>query len=125
MAHRRRKVTPFSETLRHLARLPGVIVAMTAGAKDGLIIENSDGAGARGDATAHRHTAALAAFLYSRSGSASSAAGLGAPVFMRLEAERGQLCVVGCGEIVLVALLESSANVGRIRLDMLTARNAA
>ena len=118
-------MTPFTETLRHLARLPGVIVAMTAGAKDGLIIEHSDGPGSYADASAHRHTAALAAFLYSRSGRASSAAGLGAPVFMRLEAERGQLCVVGCGEIVLVALLESSANVGRIRLDLLTARSAA
>ena len=118
-------MTRFTETLRHLARLPGVMVAMTAGAKDGLIIENSDGMDARSDASVHRHTAALAAFLYSRSGKASAAAGLGAPVFMRLEAERGQLCVVGCGEVVLVALLESSANVGRIRLDMLTARSAA
>jgi predicted regulator of Ras-like GTPase activity (Roadblock/LC7/MglB family) len=118
-------MTPFTETLRHLARLPGVTVAMTAGARDGLIIESSDGAGIRGDASAHRHTAALAAILYSRSGKASAAAGLGAPVFMRLEAERGQLCVVGSGDIVLVALLESSANVGRIRLDMLTARSAA
>jgi predicted regulator of Ras-like GTPase activity (Roadblock/LC7/MglB family) len=118
-------MTPFTETLRHLARLPGVIVAMTAGAKDGLIIENSDGAGAHGDVSAHRHTAALAALLYSRSGNASAAAGLGAPVFMRLEAESGQLCVVGCGGIVLVALLESTANVGRIRLDMLNARSAA
>lgn len=118
-------MTPFTETLRHLARLPGVMVAMTAGAKDGLIIESSEAAGAREDDSVHRHTAALAALLYSRSGNASAAAGLGAPVFMRLEADSGQLCVVGCGEIVLVALLESSANVGRIRLDMLTARSAA
>ena len=117
-------MTPYTETLRHLARLPGVIVAMTAGAKDGLIIENSDGAGNRVDASTHRHTAALGAFLYARSGSASAAAGLGEPVFMRLEAERGQLCVVGRGEIVLLALVEATANIGRIRLDMLTARSA-
>ncbi len=118
-------MTPYTETLRHLARLPGVTVAMTAGAKDGLIIENSDGAGSRGDASAHRHTAALGAFLYARSGRASAAAKLGEPVFMRLEAESGQLCVVGCGEIVLLALVETLANVGRIRLDMLTARGVA
>ena len=117
-------MTPYTETLRHLARLPGVIVAMTAGAKDGLIIEDGDGAGIR-EASTHRHTAALGAFLYARSGCASAAAKLGEPVFMRLEAERGQLCVVGSGEIVLLALVEASANVGRIRLDMLAARGAA
>ena len=117
-------MTPFTETLRHLGRLPGVIVAMTAGAKDGLIIEQS-GSSAGGDASSQRHTAALAAFLYAKSGRASAAAGLGEPVFMRLEADRGQLCVVGCGEVVLLALIESSANVGRVRLDMLTARSAS
>ena len=118
-------MTPFTETLRHLARLPGVTMAMSAGAADGLIIENGDGS-VGSDAHAHKHIAALASFLYARSGRASAAAGLGAPAFMRLEAEQGQLCVVGCGEIVLVALLETTANVGRIRLDMLTgARSAA
>ena len=114
-------MTPFTETLRHLARLPGVTLAMTAGAVDGLIVENSDLAGIASDQSVRRHTAALAAHLYARSGRASSAAGLGAPAFMRLEAERGQLCVVGCGDVVLVTLLEPAANLGRIRLDMLTA----
>ncbi len=112
-------MTSFTETLRNLARLPGVILAMTVGAADGLIIENG-GASGGADAGAHRHTAALASFLYARSGRASAAAALGVPVFMRLEADQGQLCVAGCGDIVLVALLEPTANVGRIRLDMLT-----
>jgi predicted regulator of Ras-like GTPase activity (Roadblock/LC7/MglB family) len=114
-------MTPYTETLRHLARLPGVTVAMTAGAADGLIIEISDGAGGPADQSAQRHTAALAAYLYARAGRASAAAGLGPPVFMRLEAERGQLCAVGSREIVLVTLLEPGANIGRIRLDLLTA----
>jgi predicted regulator of Ras-like GTPase activity (Roadblock/LC7/MglB family) len=114
-------MTPYAETLRHLARLPGVTLAMTAGAADGLIIEVSDGAAGLGQQSARRHTAALAAYLYARAGRASAAAGLGAPIFMRLEAEQGQLCVVGAGEIVVVALLETGANLGRIRLDLLTA----
>lgn len=114
-------MTPFTETLRNLARLPGVTLAMTAGARDGLIVEISG----EGDSSSHRHTAALASFLYARSGRASAAAGLGAPVFMRLEAEKGQICVVGCGEIVLVAALEATANLGRIRLDMLAAARRA
>lgn len=114
-------MTPFTETLRDLARLPGVTLAMTAGAKDGLIVESSGD----GDSPAHRHTAALASFLYARSGRASAAAGLGLPVFMRLEAENGQICVVGCGEVVLVAAIVASANLGRIRLDMLAGARRA
>jgi predicted regulator of Ras-like GTPase activity (Roadblock/LC7/MglB family) len=99
-------------------------MAMAVGGSDGLIVESGDGGGAPGAATLRRHTAALAAYLYSTAGRASAAAGLGDPVFMRLEAEQGQLCVVGVGEIVVVTLLERGANLGRIRLDMLTgARN--
>lgn len=118
-------MTPFTETVRHLARLPGVIMAMTAGASDGLIIENGDAAGAGENQAARRHTAALGAYLYASSGRASAAAGLGVPAFMRLEAAGGQLCVVGCGEIVLLVLLEPAANLGRIRLDMLAGARSA
>lgn len=114
-------MTQYTETLRHLARLPGVTLAMTAGATDGLIIEVSDVTATPAQQAARRHTAALAAYLYARAGRASGAAGLGAPALMRLDADRGQLCVVGSGEIVLVALLEPSANLGRIRLDLLAA----
>jgi len=114
-------MTPFTETLNHLARLPGVILAMAVGASDGLIIEPGDAGASAAQQSARRRTAALAAYLYSKAGRASAAAGMGDPVFMRLEAERGQICVVGGREIVLVALLEPEANLGRIRLDMLTA----
>jgi len=114
-------MTPFTETLNHLARLPGVILAMAVGASDGLIIEPGDAGASAAQQSARRRTAALAAYLYSKAGRASAAAGMGDPVFMRLEADRGQICVVGGREIVLVALLEPEANLGRIRLDMLTA----
>lgn len=113
-------MTAYTETLRHLARLPGVTLAMAVGASDGLIIESGDPPAGGEDTSQRRHTAALAAYLYSRAGRASGVAGLGAPLFMRLEAERGQLCVVGGHDIVLVALLERDANLGRIRLDLLT-----
>jgi len=113
-------MTAYGETLRHLARLPGVTLAMAVGASNGLIIEAGDGPGLGDETSQRRHTAALAAYLYSRAGRASAAAELGAPVFMRLEAAGGQLCVVGGREIVLVTLLERAANLGRIRLDLLT-----
>jgi predicted regulator of Ras-like GTPase activity (Roadblock/LC7/MglB family) len=99
-------------------------MAMAVGASDGLIVEAGDARVAPEEGALRRHTAALAAYLYSTAGRASAAAGLGDPDFMRLEAAQGQLCVVGAGEVVVVALLERGANLGRIRLDMLTgARN--
>lgn len=114
-------MTPFSETLRHVARLPGVTLAMTVGAADGLIVEVGLGGAGAADSgqSAHRHVAALGAYLYARAGRASAAAGLGEPAFMRLEAARGQLCVAGAGDLVLLAVLERDANLGRTRLDML------
>jgi len=42
-------------------------------------------------------------------------------VFMRLEAERGQICVVGAADVVLVTIVTSDANLGRVRLDMMKA----
>jgi predicted regulator of Ras-like GTPase activity (Roadblock/LC7/MglB family) len=40
---------------------------------------------------------------------------------MRLEAERGQVCVVGAGSVVLVTIVTPDANLGRVRLDMMKA----
>ena len=68
-----------------------------------------------------KHTAALAAYLYSKVTRASHAARLGSPVFMRLEAEQGHICVVGAGDVVLVTIVTPKANLGRVRLDMMTA----
>jgi predicted regulator of Ras-like GTPase activity (Roadblock/LC7/MglB family) len=95
---------------------------MVVGAVDGLIVETSPVAGA---ATAsgdpRKHTAALAAYLYSKVTRASDAARLGTPAFMRLEAERGHICVVGARDVVLVTIVTPDANLGRVRLDMMNA----
>jgi predicted regulator of Ras-like GTPase activity (Roadblock/LC7/MglB family) len=40
---------------------------------------------------------------------------------MRLEAERGNICVVGAEDIVLVTIVTPEANLGRVRLDMMQA----
>ena len=74
-----------------------------------------------GGADSRKHTAALAAYLYSKVTRASDAARLGTPAFMRLEAERGQICVVGAADVVLVTIVTSDANLGRVRLDMMKA----
>ena len=63
----------------------------------------------------------LATVLYSKVTRASNAAVLGRAAFMRLEAERGQICVVGASDVVLVTIVTSDANLGRVRLDMMNA----
>jgi predicted regulator of Ras-like GTPase activity (Roadblock/LC7/MglB family) len=110
------------EVVATLSHVPGVLVAMVVGASDGLIVETSSiKGGAIGGADSRKHTAALAAYLYSKISRASDTARLGTPAFMRLEAEQGHICVVGVGEVVLVTIVTSGANLGRVRLDMMQA----
>ena len=111
-----------SQVVAALSHLPGVVVSMAVGATDGLIVEASgikDGAPGRPDP--RKHTAALGAYLYSKATRAADAARLGTPAFMRLEAEQGHICVVGAGDVVLVTIVTTDANLGRVRLDMMNA----
>jgi predicted regulator of Ras-like GTPase activity (Roadblock/LC7/MglB family) len=111
-----------SQVVGTLSRVPGVIAAMVVGASDGLIIEASQIIGlAPGATDTRKHTAALAAYLYSKTTRASDAARLGTPAFMRLEAEKGHICVVGASDVVLVTIVTPGANLGRVRLDMMNA----
>ncbi|HYU54224.1 MAG TPA: roadblock/LC7 domain-containing protein [Gemmatimonadaceae bacterium] len=111
-----------SQVVAMLSHVPGVIAAMVVGASDGLIVETSPVAGgATGAADPRKHTAALAAYLYSKVTRASGAARLGTPAFMRLEAEKGHICVVGARDVVLVTIVTPDANLGRVRLDMMNA----
>ena len=114
-----------SQVVGGLSRVPGVTVAMIVGANDGLIVEATQVPGAQTDLDTRKHTAALAAYLYSKVTRASNAARLGVPAFMRLEAEKGHICVVGARELVLVTIVTPDANLGRVRLDMMTAAKEA
>ena len=110
------------EVVANLSHVPGVLVAMVVGAADGLIVETSGiKGGAIGGSDSRKHTAALAAYLYSKVTRASDAARLGTPAFMRLEAEQGHICVVGARDVVLVTIVTPDANLGRVRLDMMQA----
>jgi len=114
-----------SQIVGGLSRVPGVTVAMIVGAVDGLIVEASQVPGAQTDGDRKKHTAALAAYLYSKVTRASNAARLGVPAFMRLEAEKGHICVVGARDLVLVTIVTPDANLGRVRLVMMTAAREA
>ena len=111
-----------AEVVATLSHVPGVAAAIVVGAADGLIIEASPiKVGTAGEGDTRKHTAALAAYLYSKVSRASHAARLGTPSFMRLEAERGNICVVGSNDVVVVTIVTPEANLGRVRLDMMQA----
>jgi predicted regulator of Ras-like GTPase activity (Roadblock/LC7/MglB family) len=115
-------VRALSEVVSNLSHIPDVLVAMVVSAADGLIVETSPiKGGAIGGGDSRKHTAALAAYLYSKVTRASDTARLGIPAFMRLEAEQGHICIVGAREVVLVTIVTPGANLGRVRLDMMQA----
>lgn len=108
--------SPFAPLLTSLTRQRGVVGSMVVGEVDGMIVDSNLQLGLRGTAVA-----ALAASLYRKARLSASAAGLGAVVFLRLEAQRGHIFAAGRDELVLVAVAGEGANVGLVRVEMLRA----
>lgn len=108
--------SPFTAMLDALTRQRGVVAALVAGERDGIVIDSRVHVGQRGD-----RVAALAASLYRKARMSAHAAGLGGVGFLQLEAESGRLCAVGRDDVVLVAVATSDANVGLIRVELLRA----
>jgi predicted regulator of Ras-like GTPase activity (Roadblock/LC7/MglB family) len=108
--------SPFAGPLAALARQRGVLGAMVVSEDDGLIVDSNLQIGVRGTAVA-----ALTASLYRKARLAAEASRFGGTSFLQLEAERGHVCAVGRDGLVLVAVAESRANVGLIRVEMLRA----
>lgn len=106
----------YEAVVERIERQPGVIGAMLVGVEDGLVIA---GAGSLGEGW--EPAAALASSVFRRTRGASADAGLGEAGFVRLEADRGHLCAAAKGDIVLVAVTNRKINLGRLRLEMLSA----
>lgn len=108
--------SPFASMLSTLIRQRGVVGSLVVSEADGIIIDSNLQIGVKGNVVA-----ALAASLYRKARLSSRAAGLGEAAFLTLEAEQGRVCAAGRDGLVLVAVAESRANVGLIRLEMLKA----
>ena len=108
--------SPFTTMLDALTRQRGVVAALVAGERDGLVIDSRVHVGQRGD-----RVAALAASLYRKARMSADAAGLGGVGFLQLEADEGRVCAVGRDDVVLVAVATRDANVGLIRVELLRA----
>lgn len=112
--------SPFAAALDLVTRVPGVRAAMLVSGDDGLIVAEQLMEGVKGSAVA-----ALAASLATRLRRAMEAAGLGAGQFWHLQAEEGALLVVpGATGLLVVAVTDSTVNVGMVRLELLKAARA-
>jgi len=107
----------FEGVLARLQRHRGVVGAMLVGADDGMVIAGDAGPGHDPETAG-----ALAASLFRRTRIAAADAGLGEADFVKLEAERGHLCATARGDVVVVALASIQANLGSLRLEMLSAK---
>ena len=107
---------PYLSLVSRLEKTPGVIGVLLVEIEDGLVV-----AGAAGSESTTENAAALGSSLFRRTRKAAADAGLGNARFVRLEADCGHLCAAGRGDMVLVALTDRDANLGRLRLEMMRA----
>lgn len=109
-------ISEYDVVVENIERQPGVLGAMLVGMDDGMVIARTEGL-----ADTWEPAAALASSLFRKARQASDDAGLGAASFVRLEADRGYVCATARNEIVLVAVTNRKTNLGRLRLEMLSA----
>jgi predicted regulator of Ras-like GTPase activity (Roadblock/LC7/MglB family) len=106
----------FDMIVARIQRHQGVSGVMLVGMDDGMVIAGDAGEGRDSDTAA-----ALAASLFRRTKAASADAGLGDAKFVRLEAERGHVCAAARGDIAIVTVAGTGINLGKLRLEMLSA----
>jgi len=108
--------TEYGSVVEQIERHAGVLGAMLVGIDDGMVIARTTGL-----ADTWESAAALASSLFTKTRQAADDAGLGSAAFVRLEADRGHLCATAKGDIVLVAVTDRKINLGKLRLEMLSA----
>jgi predicted regulator of Ras-like GTPase activity (Roadblock/LC7/MglB family) len=96
-----------------LLHTAGVHAALVVSRADGIVVDGNVHIGTDADAIA-----ALAASLYNRAAQAATAADGAEPGFLHLEGERGRVCVVPQGDVLLVTVAEPWTNLGILRLAM-------
>lgn len=102
----------YRDAIERLSHVPGVRGALIVDMGAGVPVTAEVETGISPDALA-----ALAAALYERTARASDAAGFGALSTFHLEAEGGHVVMAGAGDLVLIALVDDDAQLGRVRLE--------
>jgi predicted regulator of Ras-like GTPase activity (Roadblock/LC7/MglB family) len=110
-------MTGAEEALERVTQVPGVRGSLLISVDDGLVVAERLMEGIDG-----RAVAALAASLVQRLGRATDGAGLESPTFVHLRGNAGSvLAAPGPDSLVLVAVVDPDANLGRARIEMLDA----
>ncbi|MDX2192120.1 MAG: roadblock/LC7 domain-containing protein [Gemmatimonadales bacterium] len=103
------------DALDRLTRVRGVRGALLVSTEDGLVV-----AEAIMEGVAAKPIAALAASTLTRLARAMPRAGLRAPQFVQLRAERGMMLAAPAGDdLLVVAIADPTVNVGLVRLELL------
>lgn len=102
---------PMRDALDTLSRVPGVRGALIVDAQAGVSVLSELSEGVDGAAVA-----ALASSLFGRAGRGADAAAYGPLQMLQLEAEGGHVLVAGAGELVVVVVAETDAQIGLVRL---------
>lgn len=103
----------YATVIDELMQTAGVHAALIVSRADGIVVDGNVHIGTDADAIA-----ALAASLYNRAAHAATAADGAEPGFLHLEGERGRVCAVPQGDVLLVTVAEPWANLGLLRLTM-------
>ena len=110
---------PFRATLTALMRHRGVLGCLVVEEEDGLVVDAVLQYGVDAEAAA-----ALASLLYRRVRLSTRAAGLGTVTYLRLEAERGSVCVAGRGQLLLAVVADVRSAPGPLRAAIIEAVDA-
>jgi predicted regulator of Ras-like GTPase activity (Roadblock/LC7/MglB family) len=110
-------MTATQAALDRVTRVPGVRGALVIAAADGLVVAEQLMDGVDGQAAA-----ALAGSLVGRLVRTTASAGMRPPAFLHLKGDTGSvLAAPGPEDLMLVAVVSSSANLGLARLEMIEA----
>ncbi len=102
----------YRETIAGLSRVPGVTGALVVDPDAGVPVVEELRPDVAGPATA-----ALTAALFRRTAQAAEAAGFQRLDSLQLEATGGQVLITDAGGLVVIALIEDDAQMGRVRLE--------
>lgn len=103
--------------IERMAHAPHVRLALAVSQRDGLVV-HSAGQDVKDAAT----VAALFASLYRRAAAVARANNGGETQFVRFEASGGDVLASAAGALVLVVIVRMGANLGRMRLELLRAK---
>lgn len=112
-------MSSYAPLLAAVTRHRGVMACLLVAEEDGIVVDGTAQVGV--DTAAF---AALTASLYRKAARAASSAGFGGTSFCDLEAEQGRVLAAGRNGLVLVAVAESRANLGLLRVELLKASGA-